>query len=554
MATIEFNFNGIITRVQCRLTDSIRVPIQTFLAKVSKNQEDIIFLYNSNVLREESFNQTFNQVANELDRNRMQMNILVNEQQNEINEIKNEPPQKSKYIICPQCKENIHININNFKINLYQCKNGHTFDNISFQDFEKTQLIDESKIICDKCQKTKSESYQNKFYICFTCKQNLCPLCQSKHDDSHYIINYNKKDYICPIHCDSYTHYCNSCKLNICAVCENEHKQHNINSFGSIIPDINNLENEISNSKLIINKLKENIQEIIKKLFDMIESIDNYFKIYNDIIKNYDIRCKNFSIIQNVNDINKYNNIFIENINKIINDNIIKTQIDTIIDLIKNSKDIQQSNIQSQNMINTNQMNMMEQQDNKYKITFIIMKSNGEQSSQRTISYNYYNTVSNVIRMYEMRTGDYGKMFVYCEKRISHDCSYTSVNVFKSSNKIYVYPSVFCLRFRSNIPYYESCDIHCFCDEKIFNIILKYRCIIGDFSDMKFTIFYCDGRKDLNPNLTVIENGLRDKNEIWAYYKSSLNVKFQGSHGTVDIICKYDDKPSFIIDMYQKKN
>ena len=44
------------------------------------------------------------------------------------------------------------------------------------------------------------------------------------------------------------------------------------------------------------------------------------------------------------------------------------------------------------------------------------MKSNGEQSSVRTMSYNYYDTVSKVIKMYEGRTGDYGKIFVFDEK------------------------------------------------------------------------------------------------------------------------------------------
>ena len=550
MATIVFYFNGNFIHIQCGLTDCIRVQIQTFLSKVAKNKEDVIFLYNGSELKVESFNRTFNQVANESDRDRRQMNVLVDEQQNEL---KNEDPIiKSKYIICPQCKENIRIIIKDFKINLYQCKNGHTFDNMSFQDFAKTQLINESTIKCDKCERTKSDSYKKKFYICFTCKQKLCCLCQNNHNDTHYIVDYNKKDYICPTHCDSYTHYCNNCKLNICAICENEHKQHDIISFGSIIPNIKDLEKEINNSKLIIDKLKEKIQEIISKLFDTIENIDNFFKIYNDIIKNYDIRCKNFSIIQNVNDISKYNNIIIENINKIINDNNIKTQIDKIMDLIQKHKEVQMSNNQPQKTLNNNQMNMMEQQDNSLKIIFISMKTNGEQPSVRTISCNYYDTVSKVINKYKMISGDYGKIFIFNEKGIGRDCGYSANTVFQSSNKIYVYPSVICLHFRRT-KFIDPIDIRCLTDEKISDIIFKYRCIVEDFSNMKFTIFYCDGPKDLNPNLTVSDARLCNNVEICAYNPSSFNIKFQGFRGTAEIKCKNDDKLSYIIDAYRKK-
>ena len=44
---------------------------------------------------------------------------------------------KSKSIICPECKENIRIKINDYKIKLYDCKNGHNIDNILFEEYEK---------------------------------------------------------------------------------------------------------------------------------------------------------------------------------------------------------------------------------------------------------------------------------------------------------------------------------------------------------------------------------------------------------------------------------
>lgn len=97
--------------------------------------------------------------------------------------------------------------ISNYKITLYDCKYKHQKINIFSNKFEKTQ--DESKIICNKCNKVnKSSSFQNQFYICFTCKINLCPLCKSLFDKSHDIKNYNQKYYICYLHNQRYNSYC----------------------------------------------------------------------------------------------------------------------------------------------------------------------------------------------------------------------------------------------------------------------------------------------------------------------------------------------------------
>ena len=100
---------------------------------------------------------------------------------------------------------------------------------------ENKLYIDESKIKCDKCQKTKDKIYQNKLYICINCKINLCPLCQSTHDDSHYIIDYSQKNITCLNHGDNYNNCCDDCKKDICASCETEHKGHKIITYGNII-------------------------------------------------------------------------------------------------------------------------------------------------------------------------------------------------------------------------------------------------------------------------------------------------------------------------------
>ena len=128
----------------------------------------IYFIYNWNKIDEKL---KVNQIINKIDQSRETINILANE----INQSTIiEKSFKSKEIICPNCFNNILININDYKITLYNCKNNHTINNISLKDYENTQKIDISKIICNKCKKNKSQVFKNEFYICLNCTENLC--------------------------------------------------------------------------------------------------------------------------------------------------------------------------------------------------------------------------------------------------------------------------------------------------------------------------------------------------------------------------------------------
>ena len=40
-------------------------------------------------------------------------------------------------IICFECKEDILININEYKINLYNCKNKHKYNNILISEYDQ---------------------------------------------------------------------------------------------------------------------------------------------------------------------------------------------------------------------------------------------------------------------------------------------------------------------------------------------------------------------------------------------------------------------------------
>ena len=333
MALVEFAYNGNKTFIQCKIDETMEEIIKSFLSKTEIKYENVYFLYDGKMLTEE--NLSFNEIANELDKNRKQMNIVVND--------KDVSPcdsflKKSEYIICPECKELILISIKNHKICLSECKNGHKFEDIPFKDFEQTQYIDESKIKCDKCKRNKNEVYQNLLYICLTCKINLCPLCKSEHDKSHFIIDYEQKDFICHSHLDNYTFCCSDCKKDICALCEIEHKGHKIITYGSIISDKDDLVKNLNNSKKVIIEFKEHIDAIISKLNEVVQNIEDYFNAYSNIINNFNVRNKNYYILQNINYMKEYNKTFINNINDIINDKNIANSVNNIIEIFDKIK------------------------------------------------------------------------------------------------------------------------------------------------------------------------------------------------------------------------
>ena len=290
MVEVIFNYEGNNTIIQCNINDKMKDIINKFLKKIENNENNnnLFFIYDANII---NYELTFIQLANKLDKKRNKMNIIVksnNDNNTKIKEI------KSKDIICPECGENIFINIKDFKIKLYGCKNEHKINNILINKYENIQKIDLSKIKCNKCNvNNKSNTHNNHFYICNTCNINLCPLCKSKHDENHIIINYDDKNYICNKHNESYNKYCKKCNENICIICENEHNNHEIIDFVKILLNKNELIKGMEELKLIIDELKSKI-EIIKEILNrIINMMEIYYKIYSNIINNYNLNKRN---------------------------------------------------------------------------------------------------------------------------------------------------------------------------------------------------------------------------------------------------------------------
>ena len=314
MAEITFNYGGIITTIQCEENEKIEEIIKRFLIKANNSKENLVYLYNGQRINGEK---TFKEQANELDKQRKKMDILVIKFEDEQNNIKKIV---SKDIICPDCNENILIDIKNYKINLNGCKNNHTHENIILNLFEGTQKIKLNDIICDICKiNNKGNTYNNEFYICNTCNKNICPLCKSKHDNNHKIINYNGKNYICKKHNDSFNKYCKTCKEDICIICVKEHKKHDIIDLSELIIDKDDLLVMIKDLKNIIDKFKYKIN-IMKDILNKMSNImDIYYKINDNIINNYNINKRNYYILLNINNIKDNNEKLIKELNDIIN-------------------------------------------------------------------------------------------------------------------------------------------------------------------------------------------------------------------------------------------
>ena len=290
------------------------------------------------------------------------MSVLVYDIENKIDD---KSKVKSKNIICPECKEDIKMNIKDYKINLFGCKNNHSKNDILFDEFEKTQIIDLKDIKCGLCQDNKAKTYKNDFYRCYECKKNLCPLCKTKHDKSHNVYNYDKLNIICNKHNEPFTNYCKKCNSNICYLCEEEHKEHEIILLRKLMIDKKELIIKLNELKKSIDLFNEDINKIIEVLYNVKENLDNYYKIEEYIINNYDKNERNYEILYNINEFINFNNNVLKDIN---NENLIEIKFKNIFNIYN------RINNRINNTINKNEIKLklnIRKEDVNTKIYFL---------------------------------------------------------------------------------------------------------------------------------------------------------------------------------------
>ena len=319
MAYVEFQYDGNKTTIQCQTDQKMFEICNNFLSKSNIKENEIYYFYNGKAISQINKNMTFYQMANSLDKTRKKMNILVinNEKINEKNIMI-----KSKNIICPECGEDIKMKINNYKINLFECKNNHRLNNMLLDEFENTQMINLMNIKCDICKdNNKYNAYNNEFYKCYECNKNICPLCKLKHDNAHNVNNYDEINYICCKHDEKLSNYCNDCKKNICLLCEKDHLLHNKTSFINLIFEKKELFSKLDDLNKNINIFNEYINKIIEIIKSVKIYINNYYKFEEYIINNYNEKKRNYEILYNINEIINNNKNIINDINELVNNN-----------------------------------------------------------------------------------------------------------------------------------------------------------------------------------------------------------------------------------------
>ena len=279
MIEIEFELDQVKTIIHSKLEEPFKNIIDKYLIKISKEPDTLYFISNGKQMNP---NETIGNQMNEQEKkdNKIIIYVLLIEKENNNDKII-----KSKDIICMKCKEPCRIIIENYKIKLYECPNGHINNNIKLLDFDNTQNINISKIICNKCP-YKNKGNSDEFYKCLTCKINLCILCRSNHNNTHNIIKYDEKDYICDIHNENIIKYCIDCNKNICFSCE-EHENHKTIYLGDIKPNIDDKKRILNDMKKHIDIINKTINDIINKLNEFTKYINKYYEINNNILENY---------------------------------------------------------------------------------------------------------------------------------------------------------------------------------------------------------------------------------------------------------------------------
>ena len=317
MIQIEFSYQQNLTTIQGNLTDLFKESINKYVQKVNLDINNTYFVTNGKKINPEKTIES--QIGSHI-KNEKICRILVFSSGDE-KKIQNENNffVEANEIICPKCFEPCRIKFENYKINLYDCINGHITEEINLNKFKDSQKIDLSKIICQNCKdNNKGNTYGNEFYRCLNCNINICPICKNYHDKTHNIIIYEKKYFVCHNHYDFFIKYCKNCKKNLCFSCEESHNEHETMFFEK--PNLDEINKKLSEIKTNIDSFKNKIKQIIEKLNALMKLVDIYYEIKNNINYKYDTKNRNFEILQNLKEINTDDSI-INKINEINKNN-----------------------------------------------------------------------------------------------------------------------------------------------------------------------------------------------------------------------------------------
>ena len=291
------------------------------------NINDYIFFKENDIINLNNENLSFKDIIKEKEQELNTIKIIsfpINQKiQNEINiKPSTYKPDEIRSIICPKCHQYIIMEINDYKIYLSKCKNGHMFNNIYLKNFYLTQKYEQVKKILKEKNKIIEEEDSKINEIKEEDKNSIAPPTPLSSKD----INENEEeDYCYSTKCEKhkmqqYSSYCLNCKKNLCSECEMNHNlfrknndTHKIMHFYEILSNndeyLEKLRGNIKNFRHKIDLLKIELSKLTNIINSVINNFEIYYNIYYDLISNYEIVERNYHILKNIKNI-KFTEIF----------------------------------------------------------------------------------------------------------------------------------------------------------------------------------------------------------------------------------------------------
>jgi len=128
-----------------------------------------------------------------------------------------------------------------------------------------------------------------------------------------------KNDFCCNYHNESYNSFCKDCNKNLCICCEINHKSHKIIYFGQIMPSQNEVNSEIAEFKENIHKFKTIIEKLKDNLNEIYRNIVKYYYYYSEKMEKLKEKKRNYEIIIKASTLK--NDYIIQNLKNIITKN-----------------------------------------------------------------------------------------------------------------------------------------------------------------------------------------------------------------------------------------
>ena len=292
MVEIEIKYKDESISFQCNENDILKNLLEKSNKEKLPDISSLHFLYSGNII---DINSSFSQLSTKIDKERKKMNILVYDSNQ-----KNGDSYISPNPICGICGQNVKIKLIDYKVIISPCANGHKDKILFLKDYENIQnLYFSKKLKCDNCKKNSI-----KYFYCYNCKNKLCFSCKEKHQSDHSLINYENINYICLEHKEPFNSYCKKSFKNLCSLCIQENNDLENILYEKIPLNIDEHKIKIKELKKYLNKFNKEVEEIIRKLNNVLKGINTYFSIIEDMINNFNIKKTNYEIINNINEIN----------------------------------------------------------------------------------------------------------------------------------------------------------------------------------------------------------------------------------------------------------